>query len=154
MDIATISVLGGLMTVMTTVIVTVMLHLDRSRRADIATLSAISDKRFEQTEQRFDQMERRFELIERRSDSRFEQIETRFELMEKRFEQIDLRFDQIERRFEWVQDQFRLIHKQFERIDKRLDKFMGIVINLANDVGEIKGRLAVAMPVEALSAVE
>ena len=94
MDTATIGVLGGMMTVILTVMLTVRIYLDRSRRADIAELRA--------------------EMV------------SGFDRVEKRFLQMDERFLQL----------------------------TGIIVGLAEDVGELKGRVAVSVPVEAFSAAE
>lgn len=86
MDAATIGLFIGMMTVMLTVII----YLDRARRADMANGFVLIDKRLDLFEQevdrRFDEVDRRFELLEQRFD-RFEQeVDRRFEQVDKRFE--------------------------------------------------------------------
>ena len=82
-DTATIGILGGMMTVMLSVIMTVMIYF-------------------------------------------FKQVDKRFAQVDARFAQVDARFDQI----------------------------IGIVVDLAKTVGELRGQADVSVPVEALSAAE
>ena len=46
------------------------------------------------------------------------------------------------------------VDKRFDRVDERFDEFTGIVVDLARDVGEVKGRLAISAAVEAVSRVD
>ncbi len=94
MDMSTIGILGGMLTLIVTIMLTVTIYLDRVRRSDIAAVVAAIDKRFE------------------RSDRRFEQV------------------------------------------DKKLDELTRIMVALAKDVGEMKGRLGISVPVEPYSAVD
>lgn len=105
MDTATIGLLGGMITVMMTIVLTVIIYLDRARRADMAAGFAAIERRFDRSEER-----------------------------------IDRRFDRVD--------------KRFDHVDKRFDEFTGIVVDLAREVGEVKGRLAISAPVEAFSRVD
>ena len=67
-------------------------------KADIGSLRADMDKRFDSM--RTD-MDKRFEQV----DKRFEQVDKRFEQVDKRFEQVDIKLDKI-----------------IERIDIRIDQ--------------------------------
>ena len=98
MDAATIGVLGGMITMMMTIMLSVMIYLDRARRADMVA----------------------------------------------GFAAVDGRFDRFEERVNW----------RFDRVDERFDEFTGIVVDLAKEVGEVKGRLAVSTAVEAFSRVD
>ena len=97
MDAATIGVLGAMMTMM----LTVMIYLDRARRADMVAGFAAIDRRFDRVDERFVRVDERF-----------------------------------------------------GRMDERFDEFTGIVVALAKDVGEVKGRLGDSKPVEAFSGVD
>lgn len=112
MDTATIGLLGGMITVMMTIVLTVMIYLDRARGADMAAGFAAIGRRFDRSEERVD----------------------------RRFDRVDERFDRVD--------------KKFDRVDERFDEFTGIVVDLAREVGEVKGRLAVSAPVEAFTRVE
>lgn len=101
MDAATIGVLGGMITLTMTIMLTVMIYLDRARRSDMAAGFAAIDRRFDRFEER-----------------------------------VGRRFDRVDRRF--------------ERVDERFDEFTGVVVDLAKDVGEVKGRLRITPPAEAL----
>ncbi len=94
MDMSTIGILGGMLTLIVTIMLTITIYLDRVRRSGIAAVVAAIDKRFE------------------RSDRRFEQV------------------------------------------DKKLDELTRIMVALAKDVGEMKGRLGILVPVESYSAVD
>ncbi len=98
MDAATIGVLGGMITMMMTIMLSVMIYLDRARRADMVA----------------------------------------------GFAAVDGRFDRFEER----------VNRRFDRVDERFDEFTGIVVDLAKEVGEVKGRLAVSTAVEAFSRVD
>ena len=108
MDTATIGLLGGMITVMMTIVLTVMIYLDRARGADMAAGFAAIDRRFDR--------------------------------VDKRFDRVDERFDRV--------------GKKFDRVDERFDEFTGIVVDLAREVGEVKGRSAISAPVEAFSRVD
>ena len=112
MDAATISVLGGMVTLIMTIMLTVMIYLDRARRADMAA---------------------GFVAIDRRLDRLEERVEGRFDRVDERFGRVDERFG---------------------RADKRFDESTGILVDLAKDVGEIKGRLRTSAPTEALPSVD
>ena len=112
MDTATLGLLGGLITLMTTVMLTVMIYLDRARRADMAAGFAAMERRFDRSEERVD----------------------------RRFDRVDKKFDRVD--------------KRFDRVDERFDEFTGVVVDLAREVGEVKGRLATSAPVEAFSRVD
>ncbi len=105
MDAATIGVLGGMITMMMTIMLSVMIYLDRACRADMVAGFAAVDGRFDRFEER----------------------------VNRRFDRVDERFD---------------------RVDERFDEFTGIVVDLAKEVGEVKGRLAVSTAVEAFSRVD
>lgn len=90
MDTTTIGILGGMIATMTTVILTVVIYLDRARRAEILnSFSAMNerfngfeqqvDKRFEQVDKRFEQVDRRFERLEQRINERFRRVDERFD---------------------------------------------------------------------------
>ena len=91
MDATTIGVLGGMITMMMTIMLSVMIYLDRARRADMVA----------------------------------------------GFAAVDGRFDRFEER----------VNRRFDRVDERFDEFTGIVVDLAKEVGEVKGRLAVSTAV-------
>ena len=63
MDAATIGILGGMMAVMMTAILTVMIYLDRARRAVMKA--------------GFEAVERRLDRQEKRSEKRFDQVDER-----------------------------------------------------------------------------
>ena len=63
------------------------------------------------------------------------------------FAAINRRFDRSEER---VDRRFDRVDKRFDRVDERFDEFTGLVVDLAREVGEVKGRLASSAPVEAL----
>ena len=105
MDAATIGVLGGMITMMMTIMLSVMIYLDRARRADMVAGFAAVDGRFDRFEER----------------------------VNRRFDRVDERFDRVDERF--------------DRVDERFDEFTGIVVDLAKEVGEVKGRLAVSTAV-------
>ena len=109
MDAATIGVLGGMITLTMTIMLTVMIYLDRARRTDMAAGFAAIDRRFDRFEER----------------------------VGRRFDRVDRRFDRVDRRF--------------ERVDERFDEFTGVVVDLAKDVGEVKGRLRTSAPTGAFS---
>ena len=119
MDTATIGLLGGMITVMMTIVLTVMIYLDRARGADMAAGFAAIGRRFDRSEERVDR---------------------RFDRVDKKFDRVDERFDRVD--------------KKFDRVDERFDEFTGVVVDLAREVGEVKGRLAVSAPVEAFTRVE
>ena len=143
MDVATVGVLGGMITLTTTIMLTVMIYLDRARRADMAAGFAAIDKRFDRVDRRFDRVDRRFDRV----DKRFDRVDKRFERVDKRFDQIDRRFGQIDRRFDQID-------RRFGQSDERFDGFTSIVVDLAKDVGEVKGRLGVSAPIEAFSTID
>ena len=74
----------------------------------------------------------------------FAAINRRFDRYEER---VDRRFDRVDKRFDRVEE-------RFDRVDERFDEFTGLVVDLAREVGEVKGRLASSAPVEALSRVD
>ena len=84
-DAATIGILGGMMAVLMTAVLTVMIHLDRAHRAVMKA--------------GFEAVERRLDRQEKRSEKRFDQQDKHFE---KRFDQQDKhsekRFDQVDER--------------------------------------------------------
>ena len=49
---------------------------------------------------------------------------------------------------------FDRVEKRFLQMDERFLQLTGIIVGLAEDVGELKGRVAVSVPVEAFSAAE
>ena len=67
MDAATVGVLGGMITLAMTIMLTVMIYLDRARRAEIVAGFAAVDRRFDRSEQRsgerFDRMEGRGSIV-------------------------------------------------------------------------------------------
>ncbi len=93
MDTTTIGILAGMMTAMTTAMLTVTVYLDRAARNDMAAGFAALSQRFD-----------RFEV----------QVHKRFDQVDKQFEQIDRRFDRIDRWFD-------RIDRRFEQMEKRLD---------------------------------
>ena len=66
------------------------------------------------------------------------------------FAAINRRLDRSEER---VDKRFDRVDARFDRVDERFDEFTGIVVDLARDVGEVKGRLAISAPVETVSRV-
>ena len=81
-----------------------------------------------------------FAAVNRRLDRSEERVDRRFDRVDKRFDRVDERFDRVDERF--------------DRVDERFDEFTGIVVDLAREVGEVKGRLASSAPVEAFSRVD
>ena len=65
MDAATIGVLGGMITMMMTIMLSVMIYLDRARRADMVAGFAAVDGRFDRFEER---VNRRFDRVDARFD--------------------------------------------------------------------------------------
>lgn len=81
MDAATIGVLGGMITVTMTIMLTVMIYLDRASRADMRAGFAAVDRRFDRSEQR--------------AGERFDRMDKRFDRMDDRFDRMDDRFDGV-----------------------------------------------------------
>lgn len=84
MDLVAISILGGMMTVMTTVMVTVIIYLDRTRRAEMNAGFARADTRMDQLDNRMDRMEERMDRLDNRMDR-----------MEERMDRLDERMDHL-----------------------------------------------------------
>ena len=143
MDAATIGVFGAMITVM----LTVMIYLDRARRADMVAGFAAIGRRFDRFEER---VNRHFDQV----DERFVRVDKRLVRVDERFDRVDERFDRVDERFVRVDKRFDRVDERFDRVDKRFDEFTGIVVGLAKDVGEVKGRLRDSKPVEAFSGVD
>ena len=67
-----------------------------------------------------------------------EDTNRRFEQMDRRFEQMDRRFEQMDRRFEKIEADIAEMKKDLKIIVARFDRDY---LLLANEVGEIKGRM-------------
>ena len=65
----------------------------------------------------------------------------------------ELRAGMAELRAEMVSG-FDRVEKRFLQMDERFLQLTGMVVGFAEDVGELKGRVAVSVPVEAFSAAE
>ena len=74
-----------------------------------------------------------------------------FAAIEKRLDRSE---ERIDRRFDRVDKKFDRVDERFDRVDERFDEFTGIVVDLAREVGEVKGRLAIPAPVEAFSRAD
>ena len=92
MDLVTISILGGMMTVTTTVMVTVMIYLDRTRRAEM-------NAGFMRVETRTDQLDDRMGRMDKRIGERMDRLDERMDRMDERMgeriDRLDERMDHL-----------------------------------------------------------
>ena len=86
-------------------------------RADLRTLDAKWEARFDAVDSKFESVDSRLDAV----DSRFESVDSRFDAVDSRFESVDSRFDAVDSQFESVDSRFDAVDSQFESVDSRFD---------------------------------